>query len=425
MFIAHDTGLLHDAHGLAVAVAVGLVVGLERGWRDRDRPEGTRVAGLRTFALVGLLGGVLARMPEPGIAVAAGVVALAAVLAVSYVHGAQASASVSITSAVAALVTLGLGALATAGEPILAVAAAVLVAAVLGMKDVLHRWLRRIQPAELNAVLQLGVVSAVVLPLLPDRAMGPYGALNPFSLWLAVILIASLSLVGHVAIRLQGQRKGMLWAGMLGGLASSTAATLALARTAKASQDSAPVAAAAAIAASGVMFLRMAVIVTVLQPGSSFALAVVLVVFAIGMFAACWVGVRGAPEGTGHVTRSGRLFDLPTALVFAAVLALVAVLARAAIDRFGTAGLYTVSFLSGLADVDAVAISNAQLAARAAIAPATAATAMLLAAGANLLLKAAMAWGIGGAAFGRRVMLGYVAATAVGAGAAAFASSLS
>ena len=146
--------LAGGAQALGTALGVGLLVGLERGWRDRELPEGGRVAGLRTFALIGLLGGVLTLLqPSPGLLLPAGLLAVVVLFAVSFHRASEAAGTLSITTAAAALTTFSLGALAASGHAILAVGAAVLVALLLDLKPVLHDWLRRIRPAELNAVL--------------------------------------------------------------------------------------------------------------------------------------------------------------------------------------------------------------------------------------------------------------------------------
>lgn len=223
----------HEAIGLVAALAVGLLIGLERGWHEREQPEGGRVAGLRTFALTGLLGGVLGNLfPQFGAwPLLGGLLGISMLRAVSYRHIAKSSGNLSATSAVVMLLTLALGAYAARGSVALSLGAAVIAAVLLDMKPTLHGWLRLIEHRELTATLQLLVLSVVILPNLPSVGMGPYHALNPYQLWWAVILIASLSMVGHVAMRVTGAQRGMLWTGLLGGLASSTAATLALARS--------------------------------------------------------------------------------------------------------------------------------------------------------------------------------------------------
>lgn len=410
-----DSDLLHGAQALGAALVVGLLVGLERGWRERELPDGGRVAGLRTFALIGLLGGVLSvASPDSVLLAALGLAAVALLFAISYPRSSESAGTLSITTAVAALATFGLGVLAARGQMALAIGAAVVVAALLDLKPVLHGWLRLIQPAELNAVLQLGVLTAVVLPLLPDTGYGPYLALNPYRLWLAVILIAALSLLGHLASRLRGARQGLLWTGLLGGMASSTAATLALARSVRSEPALVEAAAAGILGACGVMFLRMALVVAALQPALALALGGVLLPLAVACFAAAALMWRRQQAGAQSIQPQTRLFDLPTAIGFGLVLGIVAVLARAAHEALGVGGIYTVAFLSGLADVDAMVISSAQMLAQDEVTATVATVAILLATVANMLAKATMAWSIGGRALGRWVAGGYLAVAVVG-----------
>lgn len=414
--------LASGAQALGSALGVGLLVGLERGWRGRELPEGGRVAGLRTFALIGLLGGLLALLaPVSAVLPAAGLLGVVLLFAVSFHRASQATATLSITTAVAGLATFCLGALAAGGQPILAIGAAIVVALLLDLKPLLHRWLRLIQPEELNAVLQLGVLTAVVLPLLPDQGYGPYAALNPFQLWLAVVLIAGLSLLGHAAARIRGEQQGLLWMGLLGGLASSTAATLALARIGRNQPAWHEAVAAAIVAASGVMFLRMALVVAVLQPALAARLGGFLLLLAATAFvAAAWQWRRRPASGTATQPIARRIFDLPTALVFALVLGAVAVATRAAGDAIGTAGIYGVAFIAGLADVDAILISSIQMLARGELAASTTSIAILLAASANMLSKAVLAWSIAGTRTGIRVAAAFALIVIAGLAAAAF-----
>lgn len=417
--------------GLLAALAAGLVVGLERGWRDRDLPEGGRVAGLRTFALAGLLGGVLALGGQW--LLAAGALGLAVMAAVAYRISVQRTGSVSVTSALALLLTFGLGALATQGQPATALSLAVLVAVLLDLKPALHRWLRLIERRELSAALQMLVISAVVLPLLPDANYGPYAALNPYRLWWAVVLVAGLSLSGHIAMRLLGPQRGLLWTGLLGGLASSTAATLTLARQARAAPALVDVALAGAWVASAVMALRIAVLVGVLAPSLLPLLLPPLLAAALALLLAAAVGWRrrpaalpgAAPAAPDAFAAGGadlRPFDLGAALGFGALLGAMAVLAEAGRQWLGPAALYGLAVLGGLADVDAVTISMARLQAAGAAPASLAATAIALAAISNLVVKAGLAWTACHAAFARRLALGYLLAALAAAGAAAMAA---
>lgn len=403
--------------GFAAALAVGLVIGLERGWRDREQAEGGRVAGLRTFALIGLFGGVSGALADRFGAwpFVAGLLALGLLGAVSYRESVRSSGSLSATSSIAALLTYALGALATTDAPALALGLAVIAAVLLDMKPTLHRWLQLVEHRELSAGLQMLVLSAVVLPLLPDRGYGPYEVLNPYRLWWAVVLVAGLSMAGHVAMRVTGAQRGSLWTGVLGGLASSTAATLALSRRLRAEPQLLDAAAAGILAACGMMFLRMTVIVAVLQPALAPALAVPLVAAGVSLLAfAAWQWqrrVRGAAEAA---MQDAAPFDLSMALGFGVFLGLMAVLVRAAGDWLGSAGLYGLAALSGLADVDAILISTVRMNAAGALPLAATAWVAGIAAASNMITKATMAWLAGSVQLGRRVALGYVVALAVG-----------
>lgn len=404
-------GLPQDAPGLGAALAIGLLIGLQRGWQERELPEGGRVAGLRTFALTGLLGGLLgALLPRFGAwPLVAGLVSVALLLAVSYWQTASAQKNLSATGAIATLLTLVLGAFAASTSIALAFAAAVIAAVLLDLKPTLHGWLRLIQQSELTAALQLLVLSVVILPNLPNQGYGPYQALNPYELWWAVILIAGLSLSGHFAMRLTGPQRGILWTGLLGGLASSTATTLALARYARAQPDLSQTAAAGSLAACGVMFFRMALLIGVIQPALLRTMGLTLlacgsVLLLLGLRQ--WRRSDQSQPGEAPALASNP-FDLGTALGFGLFLALMAVLVPAAREWLDQRGLYALSTLSGLADVDAIVISLARQQGAGALPAATTMIAIGLAALSNTVVKAGIAWSTGGAAMGRQVTIGF------------------
>lgn len=405
------------AVGLAASLALGLLIGLERGWRERELSDGGRVAGLRTFALTGLLGGLLATLfddfgPWP---LLGGLIGVSLLLAVSYRAASKTSGNLSITSAVAMLLTLVLGAIAAHGAIALALAAAVVVAVLLDLKPTLHRWLHLIEHRELTAALQLLVLSVVILPNLPDQGYGPYLALNPYRLWWAVVLIAGLSLAGHIAMRATGPQRGVFWTGVLGGLASSTAATLALARHARKQPALAVAAAAGILAACAVMFVRMAVLAVSIQPALALHLGAPLVLTGVLMFGlAIWQWRRrGASTVSGADMETVAPFDLGTALGFGAFLAVMAVLIPAVQQWLGTPGVYALAALSGVADVDATVISVTRLHGDTGLSATTTVTALALTALTNMVTKAAIARTTGGAALGWLVLRGYAITIAV------------
>lgn len=408
--------------GLIAALAAGLIVGLERGWRERAAAEGSRVAGLRTFTLVGLLGGVLGGLqPLAGVwPLTAGLLGIALLNVQAYREAVRQSGKLSATSAVAVLLTYGLGVMAALGMPIMAVALAVVVAVTLSLRSTLHGWLRQMEAHELSAALQMLVLSVVVLPLLPDANHGPYGALNPYRLWWAVVLVAGLSLAGHVAVRLAGPQRGLLWTGLLGGLASSTAATLALARRVRDEPALHDAAGAGALAACAVMFVRLPVVVLSFAPALGQRLLPALLLCGGVLLVAALVVWRRRPPPQPEASPAGAPpaiapFDLGTALGFGVYLGLTAVLLAACRDWLGESALLGLAALAGLADVDAISISLARLQASGGVPMDLAASAIGLAVLANMVAKAVMAWTAGGAAFGRRIALHYSLALLAGA----------
>lgn len=324
------------------------------------------------------------------------------------------------------LLTLVLGVFAAHGNITLALAAAVIVAVLLDLKPTLHGWLRLIEHRELTASLQLLVLSVVILPYLPNQGSGPYGALNPYQLWWAVILIAGLSLAGHFAMRLTGLQRGVLWTGLLGGLASSTAASLALARYARQQPAVAEAATAGTLAACAIMFFRMAVLLGVIEPALLSTFGSALMVAGLTLLALAlwrWWRRTGAGEHQGSV-EAMTPFDLGTALGFGAFLAVMAVLVPAAKQWLGTSGIYVLSAVSGLADVDAIVISLARLHGAGGLSTDAAVTALGLATASNMATKVGIVWTTGGAPIGRRVLTAYLFAVACGAGVLALSVAL-
>lgn len=409
-----------DVERLMAALAVGLLIGLERGWRERQANDGMRVAGLRTFALTGLLGGVLGLLqPAWGVWPLVGAeLGVSLLLAVAYFRTAEQSGNLSATTALAMLLTLVLGAFCVLGYVALALAAAVTTAVLLNLKPTLHSWLRLIQESELSASLQLLVLSVVVLPYLPDVGMGPYEALNPYKLWWAVILISGLSLTGHFAMRLSGPQRGVLWTGLLGGLASSTAVTLALGRFAKEQQTMSRACTAGIQAACGVMFLRMVVVLGLISPAAVTTLGWPLVVAGVVLLVwALWQWRQTQSRGglEDGVTLMAP-FNLGTALVFAAFLAVVAVLVPVARQWLGTSGVYMLSAASGLADVDAIVIALSRMHHEGDMTTLATGVGLGIASLSNIVTKSMLAWSSGGHALGGRVALANMVAWAAGGG---------
>ena len=411
------------AQRLGVALAIGLLIGLERGWHGRGLQEGERIAGIRTFGLIGLLGGVTATLEEDfgGWIAAAGLLAVAIAFGIAQWHDPRRGTDISITTNVAALIAFGLGAVAGTGAMLPAAGAAVVTALLLGVKQELHHLLERIERQELLATLRLLLITVVVLPALPDRGFGPWEALNPYRLWWMVVLVSGLSYVGYFATRLVGARRGVLLMGLLGGLVSSTATVLSLSRQARDTAVAPSLAVSGMLAATAMMFPRTLLIATVIAPQMLPSLAPPLLSAAViaGVAAALYArATRTAVEARPAETQHANPLDIKTALKFVVILAPVMLLARALKVWGGDSGLYLLAGVSGLVDIDAIALSLATMTASAETAPAVAQTGILIATVVNTLVKPVIAFAVGGRAVGVRLLLPVVVATVAIAGAA-------
>lgn len=406
---------------LGLALAIGVLVGVERGWHGREIPEGGRTAGLRTYSLIGLLGGIAALLGQAFGGWAFAAVALPLAFAfILFKHQEQLDEhDHSVTAVVAALMVFALGAYAQVGDWRLSAAAAVVTAGLLAFKTVLHGWLARVTEDELRSALILLAMTFIALPLLPDRAYGPHAAVNPRELWLLTISMAGVSFVAYVAMRVLGSTRGVIVASIAGALVSSTAVTLQLARQNRDAPDRALIHAGGAIIAGGVMVLRIGAIAAILAPALLQALWPPLAAFAV---VSAILGViatrRAAKEGDGKPLAGMKSpFDLGLVLKFAAILGVVMAAARIASGYFGAESLLPVAALAGLVDVDAITLTVGRMVAGQGLDLRTAALAVLIAAGVDTVSKAVIATAVGGPRLGAL----YAAGSALAATAAAAA----
>lgn len=405
---------------LAVSLAIGLLVGLERGWRSRDEQDHQRAAGLRTFALSGLLGGVTGALSlqAGGLLVGLVFVVYGAVFAAFHWLEARAEQNVSATSVVAGMLTFLLGTMAVIGELLVAIACAVALTVVLALRDQLHRWVASLTWPEIRAVLTLLAMSFLLLPVLPNRTVDPWNAVNPYEIWLLAILIAAISFAGYVAVRAFGERLGVIMAALAGGLASSTATTLAFARLGREHPASARLLSAGILIAGAVMMVRIGSIAVALN-GALLApllppLASSAAILALG---AALLLFRNVERETPDLGIANPL-AIGTALKLAAFIAGVMLAAELLRHAFGDAGVLIVAALSGVADVDAVTISMVRLIGRD-IAPGTAVQGILIAVAVNTASKAALAGWTGGRRIG--ALVGAISALALAVGGVAAA----
>jgi uncharacterized membrane protein (DUF4010 family) len=397
---------------LAVALAIGLLLGLERGWEGRELHTAQRTAGVRTFAAIGLIGGVAAQVGgEHAIELlAAFAIALGMVLAVGYWRESEVDRDVSLTTSVSALVTYSLGALAGRGELLAASSSAVVLTMILGFRPEIHGLIRKIERTELLATFRLLLISVVMLPVVPNRAYGPWDAFNPYHIWWMVVLVAGISYVGYFATRLMGQERGILATGLFGGLVSSTVVTLNLARESAEGIAKPNLLAAGATIASAIMWPRIMLIVSAIDPALGWSLAwPVAAATVIGLAGAVMLAHLGREEEKPLAVSSGKLnasnpLNLGAAIRFALLLTAILGASHAASAWAGTSGLYVVAGISGLADATPISLSAASMNTHHVIAPVIAVGAILIGMIANTVLKSALALTIGGAPMGLRFL---------------------
>jgi uncharacterized membrane protein (DUF4010 family) len=403
---------------LGTALAIGLLIGLERGWKERETEDSDRIAGVRTYGLIGLLGGAAALLAEShgplviGLAFVALTGVLATVYALSLERG---SDNVGITSLVASLLTFVLGALAGQGELAVAAASAVVTTLLLGYKPILHRWVGALKGSELRAVLKLLLISVVLLPVLPNRGYGPWQALNPYTIWWLVVLVATISFVGYFAVKIGGTRKGTLFTGLFGGLASSTALTVHFSRLGRGADAAlGGMLAAGILLACGTMFPRMLLIAGMLNTSLFRPLLVPTFVMACVLYLpALWYWYSGTGQRARVETPLKNPLELKTAFGFGVLLTLVMLFGTALQNWFGDTGVLALSVASGIADVDAITLSLARMT-QDDLTLRVAALGIVLAAAVNNLAKGVMASLLGGRALAVRVGVPLLASAVCG-----------
>ena len=394
---------------IATALAVGILVGLER---EQKRPEAPRTmfGGVRTYPIVALIG-ALSALLEPvstwlPLVALGGLVAL---VAISYAADIKQYEDHGVTTEASVIVTFLLGALAASRgviEPIstrlvLVMAIAVAMTFLLSSKQWLHGVASRVSQEDFAATVKFLIVAVIVLPLLPRHAVGPWDAINPFDVGLMVVMISGLSFVGYVAMRLLGPGRGLLASAALGGLVSSTAVTMAFAGRAKQNAKLVPVAAGAIGIASTVMSIRVMVLVAIADPPLLTHVAFPAIGSALGAVA----GVLLTYHRVADVAKDGVVvsnpFELGTAIRFGIVFAIILLATKAAQHYLGDQGLYLASAIGGTTDVDAVTLSTSRLAQGTVVAE-VATIAIFIAVAVNTIVKSSLALAMGTRALGKR-----------------------
>lgn len=389
------------------SLAIGLLIGLERERHKESK------AGVRTFALIAMLGTLCAMLGEqtgsPWLVVAGLLASTGGILA-AYQIAPTSTPDAGTTTVVTAALTFCLGAALWHGNREIVIAVAIVATALLHYKSQLEGFSVKLTSTDVESVLQFAVLSLVILPVVPNQGFGPYGALNPYDLWLMVVLIAAVSLSGYVAWRLLGGKGPVLLLGALGGLVSSTATTLVYSRGARGKPELEGTAATVILLANLVKLLRILVLAIAVMPS---ILPTLLPVLAAGVAMTvpfAWIVWR--KRGEGEALENPELTnptDLPVALGFGVAYAAVLLAAAWLNDIAGVMGVYAVAMVSGLTDVDAISLSSFRLFGDGSITASGAVMTIVVATVTNAVTKAGIVFAVGGASLGRRCVLGFAA----------------
>ncbi|MEQ1532723.1 MAG: MgtC/SapB family protein [Sideroxydans sp.] len=389
------------------SLAIGLLIGLER-----ERNPSAK-AGLRTFALVSLLGTLLALIAEKSASpwiIAAGLICIAGMIVASYITAPTENNDPGTTTVTALLIAYALGVLVWIGYSKLAVMLAIATTTLLHLKPELQGLTQRLTRRDLVSILQFSVLSLVILPILPNQNFGPYDAFNPYQAWMMVVLISGMSLAGYVALRWTGQRYGAPLLGFLGGLVSSTATTLLYAKHSKLNAGMLQLSAVVILIASQVVLVRLIVVSAFIAPSLLQQLAPALGLGLLcGLIATLYNWKKLNSAGNLPLPETSNPTEIHAALGFGILFVAVMLCASWLTDVAGSSGLYGIAIVSGLTDVDPIALSSLRLFNLEKLSPHQVVISIALAYIANLAFKFGMAVSIGGIALAKHLAGGFIA----------------
>jgi uncharacterized membrane protein (DUF4010 family) len=388
---------------LGTALGLGLLVGLQREWVQN------RVAGIRTFALLTLFGALsgLLGIIFGGWVVAAALIAFVSLIILGNLAELKSNEpDYGLTTEMAMLVMFATGMITVLGQRLIAVILAGSVMVLLHSKKPLHQMVRRIGEEDLREIARLVLAGLVILPALPNREMGYLGVLNPFSIWLMVVLIVGLSLAAYLAAKFLGGNKGAALAGIFGGLISSTATTASLARRSRDAGACGISLAAITLIASAIVFLRVVAEIVIAAPNHLPAMLppLLAMMFWFGLVAA--IAHRISLKSGQHRADEQPPSELKSAVLFGLLYAVVLLAVAAARQHFGNSGLYVAAALSGLTDMDAITLSTSQLVSAAQLETTTAWRMILLAGLANVIFKMGLVSILGARTFIKPALIG-------------------
>lgn len=393
----------HAFMGLGLALALGLLVGLEREW-VKDR-----VAGIRTFALVTLTGALTALVAQVfgGWVVAAAIGGVSVIIWIGNVGRGNSAADSGLTTEFAILVMFFAGLLAMLEHPVIAVVVSGAVMVLLQGKKPLHELVHRIGEQELRAIARWVLIGLVILPVLPDRGFGYFGVFNPFRVWLMVVLIVGISLVAYLVAKYVGPHRGVLLSGILGGLISSTATTASLSRRSVAPEVGARLPALIVMISSTLVFVRLVVEIYAVAPKEAPALTLpfwAMLGWSSLISAGLWWWARGEFSRTASQDPPS---ELKSAVGFALLYALVLLAVAVAKQHYGSSGLFAVAAISGLTDMDAITLSTAGLVGAGHLDVSTGWRVILTGGAANLVFKSLLAFFLGSRRFAGTVAVAF------------------
>lgn len=377
---------------MGLILLLGFLVGIERGWSFQKKKEGQRTAGVRTFTLIALSGGLWGVLSEHGGDFLLGVALLAftVIIMVGYYQHAKQTGYLGLTTEMAALVTFTVGLAVIKGYVIMSVSVTVVMVLILNVKPELHKWIKTIEPNELYSGILFLLISAVLLPLLPDRGYGPWNVLNPFEIWLMVVLIAGISYAGYFSLKYLGSQKGILFTSFTGSIVSSLAVTVTLARFTE-DIKSKDLLITGILIATFTALSRVILLTLIFNPGLIPAVGPpVGMMVAAALIISAWLW-----KNSEHV-KAGKSLKLPqnplqisTAVQFGIVLAIVLLLSEASRRWMGDPGVYGLALITGMVDIDSITLSLLNMSDESPVQTA-AATGIVLATITNTLVKGAI-----------------------------------
>jgi len=393
-----------------IALAIGALMGIEM----ERKIKRTEFAGIRTFMLISLMGALSANLSGAfPLVFPAALLGLIILILASYIVTTWDEGDVGLTGEVAAIIAFLLGALCFSYDYRLAVILAIIVTAILALKRYIHVFVRKISEREMIDTLKFLMIAFVVLPLLPDAPMGPWGVFNPNRIWLMVVFISGISYAGYIAMKVIGPGRGLGATGVIGGLVSSTAVVTAMAGRVRESEFLMGPAVFAAVVASSMMFLRMLFEVAVINPSLLGFIAPPMIVMGGLGFLLGFLFTR-TPSDMESDIKIENPFSIKPALIFGALFMGILFISKSASIYLGRSGLLIAAMVSGVADVDAITVSLSVLAGAGSISSGTAAAAITIAGISNTLVKTGIAFLLGTKKFGKRVGMVFLAVIAAG-----------